>query len=262
VRTVAGSFLDRLGGLFRRPAAPQAAPEAAPAEAPAEAPVEAAPAAEVAYAAPAESAAPAEAASAEQVAAAEPAASAPVVAEAAPPAEPTKSAEELEEERLIGEVDQAWASGDFGRVTELLDRLRELQPEDAGAIDEKIAAAQYNQAAALERGGDLERALFLYQEAQRRNPNLGEAGFAIDRVKTALTPPMAAAASAAEAAPAAAPEAAAEQSYTVVEGDTLSAIAERFYGSANEWPRIFEANRDQLDNPDLIQIGQTLRIPG
>jgi tetratricopeptide (TPR) repeat protein len=261
VRTVAGSFLDRLGGLFRRPAAPQAAPEAAPAEAP----VEAAPAAEVTYAAPAESAAPAsEAASAEQVASAEPAASGPVMAEAAAPTEapPAKSAEELEEERLIGEVDQAWGSGDFQRVTELLDRLRELQPEDAAAIDEKIAAAQYNQAAALERSGELERALFLFREAQRRNPNLGEAGFAIERVQTALQPPLAAAASAAEAAPAAAPEAAAEQSYTVQAGDTLSAIAERFYGSANEWPRIFEANRDQIDNPDLIQIGQTLRIPG
>jgi len=49
--------------------------------------------------------------------------------------------------------------------------------------------------------------------------------------------------------------------YTVVSGDTLSGIAKRFYGKANRWPRIFEANRDQLDNPDRIRPGQLLRIP-
>jgi nucleoid-associated protein YgaU len=53
-----------------------------------------------------------------------------------------------------------------------------------------------------------------------------------------------------------------EQSYTVVAGDTLSKIAKRFYGDANRWPRIHEANRDQITNPDLIYPGQTLRIPG
>jgi tetratricopeptide (TPR) repeat protein len=176
---------------------------------------------------------------------------APAVAEA--PAEPAKSAEELEEERLWGEIDGAWASGDFGRVTELLDALKAYQPEDAAAIDEKIAAAQFNQASALEQGGELDRALYLYQEAQRRNPNLGEAGFAIERVQAAMAP-LAEAVPEPEAAPP-------EQSYTVEPGDTLSAIAERFYGDPNQWPRVFEANGDQLDNPDMIQPGQVLRIP-
>lgn len=50
--------------------------------------------------------------------------------------------------------------------------------------------------------------------------------------------------------------------YTVRSGDTLSEIAKREYGDAGEWRRIFEANRDQIDNPDLIQPGQELRIPG
>jgi len=49
--------------------------------------------------------------------------------------------------------------------------------------------------------------------------------------------------------------------YTVVSGDTLSHIAKRFYGNANRWPRIFEANRDQLDDPDRIRPGQVLKIP-
>ncbi len=52
-----------------------------------------------------------------------------------------------------------------------------------------------------------------------------------------------------------------EQTYTVQKGDTLSHVAKQFYGKAGAWNRIFEANRDQLDNPDLIQPGQVLKIP-
>lgn len=50
--------------------------------------------------------------------------------------------------------------------------------------------------------------------------------------------------------------------YTVKQGDTLSAIASREYGDAGKWKQIYEANRDQIDNPDLIHPGQELRIPG
>lgn len=52
-----------------------------------------------------------------------------------------------------------------------------------------------------------------------------------------------------------------EQTYTVQKGDTLSHIARQFYGKAGKWNAIFEANRDQLDDPDRIQPGQVLRIP-
>ncbi|MGH8083743.1 MAG: LysM peptidoglycan-binding domain-containing protein [Lysobacter sp.] len=52
-----------------------------------------------------------------------------------------------------------------------------------------------------------------------------------------------------------------EQTYTVERGDTLSQIAKQFYGKASDWNTIFEANRDQLDDPDLIQPGQVLKIP-
>jgi len=55
--------------------------------------------------------------------------------------------------------------------------------------------------------------------------------------------------------------AAAEQTYTVVAGDTLSKIAKKFYGSANLWNKIFQANTDQIKNPDLIRPGQVLKIP-
>jgi vanadium chloroperoxidase len=49
--------------------------------------------------------------------------------------------------------------------------------------------------------------------------------------------------------------------YTVVAGDTLAAIAQQFYGDASLWPRIFEANRHQISNPNQIFPGQVLRIP-
>ena len=48
---------------------------------------------------------------------------------------------------------------------------------------------------------------------------------------------------------------------TVESGDTLSALAQSWYGDPNQWPIIFEANRDQIENPDLIFPGQILRIP-
>ena len=53
-----------------------------------------------------------------------------------------------------------------------------------------------------------------------------------------------------------------DQTYTVVAGDSLSKIAKRYYGDANQWHRIHEANRDQITNPDLIHPGQRLKIPG
>jgi len=65
---------------------------------------------------------------------------------------------------------------------------------------------------------------------------------------------------AAASAPAAAPAAAA-RTYTVHAGDTLSAIAQRELGDAKKYMKIFEANRDQLQDPDKIKPGQVLKIP-
>jgi len=59
-------------------------------------------------------------------------------------------------------------------------------------------------------------------------------------------------------APAPAPQ---EQWYTVAPGDSLSKIAKRYYGDAQQWRRIYDANREQVKNPDLIQPGWKLRIP-
>ena len=51
------------------------------------------------------------------------------------------------------------------------------------------------------------------------------------------------------------------KTYTVKAGDTLSKIAKEHLGNANAYMKIYEANRDQLSNPDLIKPGQVLKLP-
>jgi len=59
----------------------------------------------------------------------------------------------------------------------------------------------------------------------------------------------------------AAPAAAAAKTYTVKAGDSLSAIAKSQLGDANAYMKIFEANKDQLSDPDKIKPGQVLKLP-
>jgi len=68
-------------------------------------------------------------------------------------------------------------------------------------------------------------------------------------------------ANAAQAAPAATQGTGSGRSYTVKSGDTLSKIAREFYGDASEYMKIYNANRDQLSDPDKIKPGQNLVIP-
>jgi nucleoid-associated protein YgaU len=51
------------------------------------------------------------------------------------------------------------------------------------------------------------------------------------------------------------------RTYVVVSGDSLSKIAKHEYGDARKWPKIYEANRNIIKDPDLIHPGQELRIP-
>ena len=74
------------------------------------------------------------------------------------------------------------------------------------------------------------------------------ADFSVDQVRA-----MGAAAGAASAE--------SSQSYTVKPGDNLSKISKEFYGDPNEYMRIFYANRDKLNDPDMIKVGQQLTIP-
>jgi nucleoid-associated protein YgaU len=74
-------------------------------------------------------------------------------------------------------------------------------------------------------------------------------------IDPSLAPPVA------QAAAASASAASSTRTYRVQAGDTLSKIAKEVYGDANKYNRIFEANRDKLENPDKIKAGQELVIP-
>src|SRR5579862_8495389 len=66
---------------------------------------------------------------------------------------------------------------------------------------------------------------------------------------------------AAAAAAGGAPSTPASRTYTVQAGDSLSKISKQFYGDANKYMKIFEANMDKLADPDKIKPGQELVIP-
>jgi len=53
----------------------------------------------------------------------------------------------------------------------------------------------------------------------------------------------------------------APRTYTVQPGDSLSKISKQFYGDANKYMKIFEANKDKLSDPDKVRAGQELVIP-
>lgn len=66
---------------------------------------------------------------------------------------------------------------------------------------------------------------------------------------------------AAAATPPAAATSPAHMTYTVKSGDTLSKIAKEYLGDANAYMDIFNMNRDQLNDPNMIKPGQVLKIP-
>jgi nucleoid-associated protein YgaU len=68
--------------------------------------------------------------------------------------------------------------------------------------------------------------------------------------------PAAAAAAAAGGAPTSA-----ARTYTVQPGDSLSKISKEFYGDANKYMKIFDANKDKLTDPDKVKVGTNLIIP-
>jgi nucleoid-associated protein YgaU len=93
--------------------------------------------------------------------------------------------------------------------------------------------------------------IFRKKEKPRKDfSNVQRGGSSTAPAPTASAPP-----------PPIAPAPTAARTYVVVSGDSLSRIAKQQYGDANKWPRIYEANRNIIKNPDLIYPGQVLRIP-
>ena len=82
----------------------------------------------------------------------------------------------------------------------------------------------------------------------------------VDPTFSDLTADIDAPAAAAAAASAGGPSSTA-RSYTVQPGDSLSKISKQFYGDANKYMKIFEANKDKLSDPDKVRAGMELLIP-
>jgi len=80
---------------------------------------------------------------------------------------------------------------------------------------------------------------------------------ASDLIADIQAPPAAAAA----AASAGGASSAAARTYTVKAGDSLSKISKQFYGDANKYMKIFEANKDKLTDPNKVNVGTELLIP-
>jgi nucleoid-associated protein YgaU len=83
----------------------------------------------------------------------------------------------------------------------------------------------------------------------------------VDPTFSDLTAEIQAPAAAAAAAAGGASSAPAARTYTVQAGDSLSKVSKQFYGDANKYMKIFEANKDKLADPDKIKPGQELVIP-
>ena len=95
----------------------------------------------------------------------------------------------------------------------------------------------------------------IWDQIKRADPKYSDVNADIT-IDSSLAPAAAASASATSSATPATP-----QTYTVKSGDTLSKIAQEYYGNPNAYMAIFEANRDQLKDPNMIRAGQVLKIP-
>jgi len=80
---------------------------------------------------------------------------------------------------------------------------------------------------------------------------------ASDLIADIQAPPAAAAAAASAGGASSAPA----RTYTVQAGDSLSKISKQFYGDANKYMKIFEANKDKLTDPNKVNVGTELLIP-
>ena len=97
----------------------------------------------------------------------------------------------------------------------------------------------------------------VWDELKRVNPSLDDVTLDLTVDPAAAPPP----ATAAAAASVSGGSSAGRRTYTVAAGDSLSKIAKSFYGNANQYMKIFEANKPMLKDPDKIYPGQLLRIP-
>ena len=182
---------------------------------------------------------------------------------------------QLFQKQGLGDAASSWIGTGPNRSISAADLERALGRERVGALGQRAGLSQTTAASALASLlPELVNQLTPEGEVPQRNTmlDLGKkvlAGIAVGGVAAArkaaakgpVTTPAARPAADFSDVQAGSSSVAKEEIYTVAAGDSLSKIAKRGYGNANEWRRIFEANRDQIKNPDLIHPGQKLRIP-
>ncbi|HEY2989174.1 MAG TPA: ABC transporter substrate-binding protein [Candidatus Binatia bacterium] len=95
------------------------------------------------------------------------------------------------------------------------------------------------------------------KEAKEKVATAKPAPAASEKAKPEKAPPAPAAAKSAPPPP----EKSASQEYAIALGDTLSRLAQKNYGDATKWPKIYEANKQTIKNPNYIYVGQKIVIP-
>lgn len=143
------------------------------------------------------------------------------------------------------------------KVNDALEKVRGQFPgaNISAAVRDKTVTLQ-GQAADVATKGDIMTAFNTLVETDN-TINQIQVAQAAAKTDIPLPPPMT---SAAPAAPTAAGTPTLRV-HEVTKGETLSAIAKHYYGNANQYMKIFEANKDVLNDPDLIKVGQKLKIP-
>jgi nucleoid-associated protein YgaU len=137
------------------------------------------------------------------------------------------------------------------------------------AVEASVAAAQAdtaraNQAlAALQRSSaqsatELAAAKALAEQLQGSNTVLASENY---QLKTMLARSAGTPAPVVAAPVTTPPTAPGPRTHTVVSGDSLSRISARYYGTANRWQEIYNANRDRISSEGVLRVGTTLRIP-
>src|SRR5262245_15107167 len=134
--------------------------------------------------------------------------------------------------------------------------------QEAQAQGVQLSTVRYENGKLVLRGTapSMEAANKVWQEIKRINPNLDDISAYISVTPSSMVPQTSTPQSSNEGVETTPAEPGA-QSYTVKRGDTLGSISRQFYGNSKEYMRIFNANEDQIQNKNLLKVGQELSIP-
>lgn len=146
----------------------------------------------------------------------------------------------------------------FKTEDEAVDKIRELIEKNNPGV--KDLGVEFERGV-VSLSGECDSAAAMQKCALLAGNVEGVSDVYVNRMTIKAPPKAASAAPEGKAAPEPAPEEEKVELYVIKKGDTLGKIAKEYYGKASAYQRIFEANREVIENPDLIYPGQTIRIP-